>query len=132
MKIRFTGTRVTRRVIGSYVWCTENGFVQDVTEPGLAAELLSNPLEQFAVADDDSVAVLKGIGPQRAAELALEGILTVKDLARLDTQRIIQVADVIYGSRIQITAWVQAARERLKDEAPDMGLVAIEKQEVER
>ena len=40
MLIRYIGPRSVRRLIGSYEWSRETGFVQDVIDPEMAAELL--------------------------------------------------------------------------------------------
>jgi len=146
MKIRFVGPKVTRRVVGPYEWSQATGFVQDVDDADLVAELLTDPNEQFVAEKDDALLCLDGIGEQRAAELALAGIATLADLAALDDKGIIRLDKAIWASRKQIRAWVQQAREVLAipetEGAPGTGLGAkqsiknqeleVERQEVER
>ena len=47
MRIRWTGSRLVRRVVGPYEWSKATGYVQDVAEPVLAAALLTEPQSQF-------------------------------------------------------------------------------------
>lgn len=110
MRIRWTGLQLVRRLVGDYEWSAATGFVQDVTDAGLAAELLTEPLGAFVVDTDDAVLKLAGIGPQRAAEMALAGIATLSDLAALDETGITRLDRTIWASRTQIRAWVKQAR----------------------
>ncbi|MBN2392172.1 MAG: hypothetical protein JXR84_15700 [Anaerolineae bacterium] len=113
MKLRWVGPQLVRRVVEQYEWSRKTGFVQDVAEAGLAAELLTEPSGAFVVDQDDAVLGLPGVGPQRAAELALAGIATLADLAALDTTGIKRLDQVIWASAKQIRAWVKQARETL-------------------
>ena len=130
MKICFVGPKVVRRIIGEYEWSQETEFVRDVVEADLAAELLTDPSDHFAVANDDPVICLKGIGEQRAAELAVAGIATLADLAALDEDGIVRLDKAIWASRKQIRAWVVQAREIVKQE--DIPDGDEEQQEVEQ
>lgn len=113
MKLRWVGPLVVKRMIDAYEWSRETGFVQDVTDAGLAAELLTSPREPFVVDADDALVVLSGVGPQRVAEMALAGIVTLVDLAALDETGIKRLDRAIWASAKQIRAWVKQARELL-------------------
>lgn len=110
MQIRFVGPQVVRRLVAQYEWSTATGFVQEVTEADLVAELLTDPTGHFVVDAADPLLTLKGVGPQRAAELALAGIGTLGDLAALDGSGIQRLAAVISGSSQQVRAWVRQAQ----------------------
>jgi hypothetical protein len=53
MRIRYVGPKVIRRLVGPYEWSRETGFVQDVQEAELAAELLTDPSGRFVLDDDE-------------------------------------------------------------------------------
>lgn len=57
MKIEFIGPKVVIRRIGAIEWSQEEGFVQEVEDVVLAADLLSGSSEQFALveASDDEI-----------------------------------------------------------------------------
>lgn len=116
MRIRWTGAKVVRRVVGEYEWSRKTGFVQDVRDPELAAELLTSPGEKFVVEQDEPLVTLNGVGPQRVAELALAGIGTMADLTVLDEEGIERLTEGIWASEKQVRAWVKEARERLERE----------------
>lgn len=69
MKIRYTGKSGVR-VIGDVIWQAENGFVAEVKDPKLAANLLTYPTGEFeAVEAVDTEAVLAFVdGDERPAE----------------------------------------------------------------
>lgn len=46
MKIRYIG-KATVRIIEPYRWASENGYVQDVTDPGILENLLTYPKPDF-------------------------------------------------------------------------------------
>jgi predicted flap endonuclease-1-like 5' DNA nuclease len=84
--------------------------VQDVPA-SLAVELLTTPEDEFVVAADaEPLTGLHGVGPQRAAELALAGIGSLTDLAALDEDGIARLAEGIWASARQVEGWVAAAR----------------------
>jgi hypothetical protein len=112
MKIRFTGPTVVRRIVGPYEWSTETGFVQDV-DADMAAQLLTDPSDRFVLDADEPLLALDGVGPQRAAELALAGIGGLSNLAELDKAGEKRLADAVWASAKQIRKWVSSARERL-------------------
>ncbi len=114
MRIRWTGAKVVRRVIGAYEWSAATGFVQDVVEAELAVELVTSPVEQFVVDSAEPLGTLKGVGEQRAAELLLCGIATLNDVAALDSTGVQRVAAAINGSVQQVRAWVKQARQILE------------------
>jgi len=113
MLIRYIGPQIVRRIIGPYEWSRSTEFVQDVADPGLVAELLTEPAGRFSVATMDPLINLDGIGEQRAAELALAGIATLADLAALDDAGMARLDKTLWASRKQIRAWVFRAREVL-------------------
>lgn len=47
MRIKWTGSGPIKRLVGRYEWSQETGYVQDVVEPDLAAELLTEPSGLF-------------------------------------------------------------------------------------
>ena len=60
MKIKYTGKASVRR-IEKYSWSSENGFVQDVMEVELAANLLTYPRNEFEAVGEVSKAVMNCI-----------------------------------------------------------------------
>lgn len=58
MRIRYTGPRRIR-VIGPYRWDEESNFVQDVQEPELVEELLTDPFNTFEEAGEEKPAKTK-------------------------------------------------------------------------
>ena len=61
MKIRWTGSRPVRRLVGPYEWSKATGYVQEVAAPELAATLLTDPSGQF-VAEDVAGADAQALG----------------------------------------------------------------------
>jgi predicted flap endonuclease-1-like 5' DNA nuclease len=110
VQIRFVGPQVVRRLVAQYEWSSQAGWVQEVTEAGLVAELLTEPTGNFVVDAAEPLLTLKGVGVQRAAELALVGIGTLGDLAALDGAGIQRLAVLISGSSQQVRAWVRQAQ----------------------
>ena len=117
MKIRFVGSRVKRRLVGPYEWSRETEFVQEVVDPSLTAELLTAPGGNFVVDEEEPLCVFDGVGPQRAAELALAGIGGLGDLVGLSGAGIKRLAKGIWASERQVREWVKEARLTLG--APD-------------
>jgi len=114
MRLRYLRpSEYVARVVGEYEWSQRQGWVQDVDAP-LAAILLTDPKDEWAVDAEDPLVALKGIGPQRAAGLALAGVGTLEDMAALDADGIAQVADMVWASAEQVGDWVMAAREQLR------------------
>lgn len=99
-----------RRLVTQYEWSEATGFVQEVVEASLAAELLTEPSNQFVVDRAEPLLTLKGVGEQRAAELALAGIATLGDLAELDNAGMQRLATLINGSQPQVRAWIRQAQ----------------------
>lgn len=73
MKLQYVGT-ATVRLIGPYRFEAANDYACVVDDAALIGELLTQPGVDFVVAEDDPLARL--VGAERAAELALDGILT--------------------------------------------------------
>jgi hypothetical protein len=46
MKIKYTGRRKIR-IVGPYQWDESNDFIQEVTDPELAEDLLSEPSNEW-------------------------------------------------------------------------------------
>lgn len=124
MRIRWVGAMVVKRMIGAYEWSQKTGFVQEVTEAGLAAELLSAPQEAFVVDADDALTVLTGVGPQVVASMTLAGIATLADLAALDETGVRRLDKAIWASSKQIRAWVKQAREILGQSVEEQEAIA--------
>jgi predicted flap endonuclease-1-like 5' DNA nuclease len=100
-------------MVEGYEWSTATGFVQEVTDANLVVELLTEPYGAFVIDRDDAICALAGIGPQRAANMALAGVVTLADLAALDEAGIKRLDIKAWASAKQIRAWVQQAREIL-------------------
>jgi hypothetical protein len=71
MRIRYVGSSTVRE-FGAYRF--RHGDICDVDDVTMVQEMLTQPGVDFVVADDDPLALL--VGADRAAELALDGILT--------------------------------------------------------
>lgn len=110
MLIRYTG-QAGRRIIGVHVWERANGYVCEVAEPELCANLLTYPHGGFAVAPDEPLLTIPGIGAATCAGLALCGVATVEALARLRVAALPEVARAVGRSQRTVTAWRRAARE---------------------
>jgi len=110
MKIKFVGSRVKRRLVREYEWSRKTGFVQEVSDPVLAAELLTAPDGTFVVDAEEPLCTLDGVGPQRTAELALAGIGGLADLVELSGAEVKQMAKGIWASERQVKEWVKEAR----------------------
>lgn len=108
MRIKYVGPGV--RIIHPYVWDPSNGFVVDVCEPELAANLLTYPFPEFQLMPDEPLLTVDGSGEQTVAELALAGVATMKQLAELDAAGIERVAASMHVTKKQVTAWVKQAR----------------------
>lgn len=124
MKIRWVGSQIILRMVGEYVWSRETGFVQEVTDAALVAELLTSPHDAFAIDQDDAVSALAGIGPQRAANMAMAGIATLADLAALNEAGIKRLDAQIWASAKQIRVWVKQAREILGQSTEEQEAIA--------
>lgn len=116
VRIAWHGSRLTRRVIGAYEWSTATDFVQEVADARLAADLLTTP-EPFAVAEDEPLLAIRGIGAHTVGVLALGGIGSVADLAALDTEGIEALAEHTALGSNQLSKWVEAARKFEEDTA---------------
>jgi len=112
MRIRYIG-QATVRILGPYTWSPENGHVQSV-DAETAANLLTYPRPQFQIDPDEPLMVLKGVGEQRMAELALAGIARIGEMAALDEDGIKRLADQVWASEKQIRVWVEQARNYIK------------------
>jgi SAM-dependent methyltransferase len=71
MRIRYVGSSTVRE-FGAYRF--RHGDIQEVDDVTMVQEMLTQPGVDFVVADDDALALL--VGADRAAELALDGMLT--------------------------------------------------------
>jgi len=69
MLIEFIGPKTRRRLWGPYVFERQNGYVQEV-DAATAAGMLTDPKGEFAVADEDGLARVAGVGN---AELLARG-----------------------------------------------------------
>ncbi len=106
MLIQYIGDAGARHV-GDYHWTRANGYVVDVTDPEQAAQLLTQ--HGFAVSAADPLAQLAGT--TLAAELTLEGIAILHELARLDDAGIARLADNLKAVNVdQVARWVATAQ----------------------
>jgi predicted flap endonuclease-1-like 5' DNA nuclease len=94
----------------AYEWSVTTDFTQEVGDAALAAELLTSPVESFAVADDEPLLVIKGIGPDTVGRLALAGVAGLGDLATLDAAAIAALATATSLGQATVTKWAKAAR----------------------
>lgn len=115
MKIRYVGSS-GRRIVGEFEWNSDNGFVEDVTDSEIVADLLTYPRPEFVLVEDEPLTSLPQVGEQRAVELALAGIASIEDLAMLDDDGVTTLADSIWASEKQVTKWAALARETLGKE----------------
>ena len=117
-------------MVGAYRWAQDTGYVADV-DADTAAELLTQPRNEFVVDSDDPLLSIRGIGPQRAAELALAGIGSMDDLAALNPDEIERLAAQIFGSKKQVWAWVRQVKKRLSAGRTDLEKNESEPEEVQ-
>ena len=82
MKIRYAGTSTVRQ-FAQYQFDRTNGYTREVAELGLIQEMLTQPGVDFVVAGDDPLALLVGV--DRAAELVLDGIMTIEQYEATQT-----------------------------------------------
>lgn len=106
------------RVVGAYVW--DGRGPCDVQDPDLVANLLTQPGESFAVSDEDELAMLPDVGPERAALLALAGVCSLERLADLGPDEVHRVAEQVHGDAEQestgiVRRWVEEARRARKE-----------------
>lgn len=125
MRIKYTGSG--RRVLGGYVWEEANGYVVDV-DAETAANLLTYPRPGFVVAPDEPLLALEGADPENLAVLALAGVASVTELARLSKARQKRVAEETGLSPDGLQVWVEIARDLVgvgTDEAKGKPFVEI-------
>lgn len=79
----------------------------------LIATLLAEPEDTFIIAPNEPLLSVRGVGTQRAAELALCGIADIWQLARLSRMDIRRITEQTSWSEQQIVAWIEDARDRL-------------------
>ncbi|MFP4344253.1 MAG: helix-hairpin-helix domain-containing protein [Anaerolineales bacterium] len=118
VRITWQGSRVTRRLIAGHEWSRATDFVQEVADAALAAELLTSP-EPFAVAEDEPLLALKGIGPHTVGLLALGGVASLAALADLSAEEIRALASRTSLGRKQLTTWVRAAQKIIQPETEE-------------
>lgn len=107
MRIRYTGPGqgVTVRVVGELVWEPKNGYVCEVSDGLLAANLMTLP--GFEVVEDEPLVAL--VGRDRAFELALAGVASVGDLVALDEDGIVNTQCVCCVTREEVIHWIDVA-----------------------
>ena len=117
MNITYVGT-ATRRVIADevsgklLVWEPANGYTVEVSNPGLAANLLTYPRPDFISGPDEPLTRLPGVGEERVALLALAGVATFRAMADLDESGVQRLARNVseWASEDQVREWVKLAR----------------------
>ena len=83
MKIKDVGASTVREV-GEHRWDLDNGYVCEIADLQLVKELLTQPGVDFAVADDDPLALIAGA--EKAAEMAIEDIQTPDEYRRYEKE----------------------------------------------
>lgn len=77
VRIRFTGSKVVKRIIGAYVWEAANDHVTDV-DLDTAADLLTSPENDWALAEKPKPAVHRdlaermGLAPKELIVVGLD------------------------------------------------------------
>lgn len=112
MKIKFKGTPNTIRKVQGITWDRSNGHVADVADPVLCANLLTAPGDEFAVAGDEALAMLKLEWPE-IVELAMFGIVSIEELAELNKAGITALAAFGGRSEKEIRSWVTRAKQTI-------------------
>lgn len=107
MRIRFTGYPFVIRTVGAYQWDAANGQVVEVADATTIADLLSQPGDEFRVAEDEPLLAL-GLTPRQCAAMALSGIATTTVLAR--TKPTAELATALGVEMPALTDWIQAAK----------------------
>lgn len=115
MRIRYNGLEHTIRMVKGVEWSRRVGFVREVEDAGLVAELLLQPRDQFDIDESEPLLDIAGIGPATAGNLALAGVGSVAQLATLDMDGIRRVAKELRTSRRAVAAWVSAASRMLSE-----------------
>jgi endonuclease III len=121
MRIRFTEDTniIGRRIVGDYVWDKSNGYVTDVPDKEQALNLITHP--GFEVDKSDELCTLEGVGPVKAAALALAGVGSLEDLATLDKEGVERVAQEVGVPATQVRSWAKQATRKATEvvvEAP--------------
>jgi hypothetical protein len=107
------------RIIGPYQWNERNEFTCEVAAedvPGIIT------LPGFDLADGDDLTQLRGIGQSWADELALAGIVSLRQLAEAD---VADLADRIGARWSMVQAWqgqaqaLEEQREPIVDDTQD-------------
>lgn len=112
MWIRYVGPRVKQRAIGQHIWGKATGYVQEVSDAGLAAELLTEPSGDFVVDDSDPLMNLKSSGQDMVTALALAGIGSAGDLAILDDIEVRDLASRVVDLSVkQVRTWRRQLRQ---------------------
>lgn len=127
MRIRYVGAATVR--VWEYNdeplrWTPENKHTLDITDANLATELLTHPPGDFAIAFDDELTALDGIGAQRAAELTLLDIASLEDIAELDEDGITRIERAMSVSAAQVRDWRAQALAELRRKEAERGLEA--------
>jgi len=108
MLIRYTGSRIKRRIVGHHEWSAVTGWVQDVAA-ALAAELLTG--SGFEVDPGEPLLTLAGVNADNAGELALAGVGSLADLAGLSAIEIKRLARALpWASESKIKSWCRQAK----------------------
>jgi len=109
MLIEFIGPKTRRRLWGPYVFERQNGYVQEV-DAATAAGMLTDPKGEFAVADEDGLARVAGVG--NAELLALEGVGDPVALAGVNVAEQKRLARALGVTRRELATWMQAGMGR--------------------
>jgi predicted flap endonuclease-1-like 5' DNA nuclease len=131
MKVKFTGNTeiVGKRIVGAHEWTNANGYVVDVADKEQALDLISQ--RNFEVDKSDALCTLEGVGPSRAAALALAGVGSLEDLATLDKEGVERVAQEVGVPATQVRAWAKQATRKATETVVEAPAAEPEKQEEE-
>lgn len=116
MRIRYNKT-TGRRLWGALEWSAAAGRVREVEEAGLVTALLLQPGDQFCVDASEPMLTIPGVTSDTAGNLALAGVGSMGQLARLSGPEIRRVAKELRADRRAVAAWVRAAVAWCKQES---------------
>lgn len=88
----------------------ENGWRQDISEPGTVAELLTYPDGTFKVADDEPLLLIVNRNEQHVRAMVDVGITTVQMLAEATPAQRASLAAAAQESAAVVDQWVTVAK----------------------
>lgn len=128
MRIRYTGTATVReweRGGVTYRWDPENRHTLEIADAEFAQDLLTHPPGDFAVAADDDVAAALGLA-DLTAELSLAGVVSLEQLAALEDDAVMRVAEQLGTDAAQVQRWRDNALTQLRRAEAERSLETAE------